>query len=132
MIERKVGENFRICQKPRSRSSLGKQADPVYQYFHRIEFIGKLAKLLKNIPAVSLDGVGTKINRQINRGRVCLDSGRVLGAGLLGKVHQLVGVLADKPLLVIAGNVMPYLVKVQISICKFLIDDTQTTTIKQQ
>ena len=68
MIERKVGENFRICQKPRSRSSLGKQADPVYQYFHRIEFIGKLAKLLKNIPAVSLDGVGTKINRHINRG----------------------------------------------------------------
>ena len=67
MIERKVGENFRICQKPRPRSSLGKQADPVYQYFHRIEFIGKLAKLLKNIPAVSLDGVGTKINRYINR-----------------------------------------------------------------
>ena len=67
MIGRKVGENFRICQKPRSRSSLGKQADPVYQYFHRIEFIGKLAKLLKNIPAVSLDGVGTKINRYINR-----------------------------------------------------------------
>ena len=55
MIGRKVGENFRICQKPRSRSSLGKQADPVYQYFHRIEFIGKLAKLLKNIPAVSLE-----------------------------------------------------------------------------
>ena len=70
MIERKVGANFRICQKPRSRSSLGKQADPVYQYFHRIEFIGKLAKLLKNIPAVSLNGVGTKINRYINmRGR---------------------------------------------------------------
>lgn len=116
MIERKVGENFRICQKPRSRSSLGKQADPVYQYFHRIEFIGKLAKLLKNIPAVSLDGVGTKINRHINRGEGGLDSGSVLRAGLFGKVHQLVGVLADKPLLVIAGNVMPYLVKVQISL----------------
>ena len=37
------------------------------QYFHWIEFIGKLAKLVKNIPAVSPDGVGTKINSQINR-----------------------------------------------------------------
>ena len=37
------------------------------QYFHWIEFIGKLAKLVKNIPAVSPDRIGTKIDRQINR-----------------------------------------------------------------
>ena len=35
----------------------------------------------------------------------------MLWAGLLGKVHQLVGVLADEPLLVVAGNVVPHLVK---------------------
>merc|ERR1719411_668819 len=32
----------------------------------------------------------------------------MLGAGLLGEVHQLVRVLADKPLLVVAGNVVPH------------------------
>ena len=77
------------------------------QYFHWIEFIGKLAKLVKNIPAVSPDGVGTKIDSQINRPG--LDSRGVLRAGLLGEVHQLVGILTDEPLLVVARDVVPHL-----------------------
>ena len=35
--------------------------------------------------------------------------GRVLGAGCAGKLHQLVAILADEPLLVVTGNVMPHL-----------------------
>ena len=79
------------------------------QYFHWIEFIGKLAKLVKNIPAVSPDRIGTKIDSQINRPYSGLDSRGVLRAGLLGEVHQLVGILTDEPLLVVAGDVVPHL-----------------------
>ena len=38
-----------------------------------------------------------------------LDSRGVLRAGLLGEVHQLVGILTDEPLLVVAGDVVPHL-----------------------
>ena len=51
-----------------------------------------------------------------------LDSRGVLRAGLLGEVHQLVGILTDEPLLVVAGDVVPHLVKLQVSICPFYIE----------
>ena len=38
-----------------------------------------------------------------------LDSRGVLRAGLLGEVHQLVGILTDEPLLVVARDVVPHL-----------------------
>ena len=38
-----------------------------------------------------------------------LDPGRVLGAGGAREVHELVAVLADEPLLVVAGDVVPHL-----------------------
>ena len=64
---------------------------------------------MKNIPAVSPDRIGTKIDSQINRPYSGLDSRGVLRAGLLGEVHQLVGILTDEPLLVVAGDVVPHL-----------------------
>ena len=62
---------------------------------------------MKNIPAVSPDRIGTKIDSQINSAG--LDSRGVLRAGLLGEVHQLVAVLADEPLLVVTGDIVPHL-----------------------
>ena len=64
---------------------------------------------MKNIPAVSPDRIGTKIDSQINRPYSGLDSRGVLRAGLLCEVHQLVGILTDEPLLVVARDVVPHL-----------------------
>ena len=46
-----------------------------------------------------------------------LDSRGVLRAGLLGEVHQLVGILTDEPLLVVARDVVPHLTTVTLVSC---------------